>query len=113
MKYIIGFLLLVCGLFYFTPDSDDAYRPEVVLVKIKITKIETGKYSKIEGYFKYDDEVFKIDNGLEGYYQKRYNLRVNDTIEEYVKLYFYKNKEGGRSITVGSEINSKKYEMND
>lgn len=90
--------------------------PESLFIKAEeitelftVTDIVTAKRSKVVGYINYKGILVKIDNGLSGYYHKKYNLSVGDiiTVKLYVSYYYTYD---GYELKFGN-LDLKKYEI--
>lgn len=86
-------------------------------VKINITNVQRGKYTRIEGYFKTPDDsvAVYVSNKLQGYYYRTYCLNVGDTIVETVECEktYYRNRQNPNIYDVwirSREIDFSRYE---
>ncbi len=105
------FIIVLMTIFYSCSNKNDGYfKHETVNTLFYIEEIYIAKYSKVKGYIIYNNIKVPIDNGGNGYYYKKYNLKNGDKINTRINIYYYSTAYGYELVFDDVDISN--YEIN-
>mgnify|MGYP003654514552 CR=1 FL=1 len=104
------YTLLALVLFSCSNKNEGYFKKESITTKFKVTDVYKAKYSKVKGYIIYNGIKLHVDNGVEGYYYKDYNLRNGQTIDVRLNIYYYSTAYGYELVF--GDVDVSRYVMN-
>lgn len=101
MKRVYTLILIILSSLVFSSCSnrrDNFFKHEKINTTFYVNEVVKAKYSRVRGFIIYNNIKVMIDNGVQGYYYKDYNLTVGDKIESKIDIYYYSISDGYKLI---------------
>ena len=101
MKRVYTLILIILSSLVFSSCSnrrDNFFKHEKINTTFYVNEVVKAKYSRVRGFIIYNNIKVMINNGVQGYYYKDYNLTVGDKIESKIDIYYYSISDGYKLI---------------